>query len=83
MTKNNLVLLLKFRSSLDHPILTPLVSFISLCAFVEDGLILSLGTLTLTGINYVKIMKCNVYPTPKRGGITVQSDPNMLAYIGS
>ena len=39
MTKNNLASLLKSRSPLDYPILTPLVSFISLCASFEAGLI--------------------------------------------
>ncbi|WP_353806022.1 hypothetical protein, partial [Acinetobacter baumannii] len=70
-------------SPLDYPILTPLVSFISLCTFVEAGLILSLETLTLTDIDHMSIMKSNIWPTLKRGGITSQSYPNMLAYIGS
>ena len=83
MIKNDLVSLLRSISPLDYPILTPLVSFISLCAFVEVGLILSLGTLTLTDIDHVRIMKSSVFPTPKRGGITDKSDPNMLMYIGS
>ena len=61
-------------SPLDYPILTPLVSFISLCASFEAGLIHSLGTLTLTNIDHVSIMKSSVFPTPKRGGITGQSD---------
>ena len=83
MTKNNLVPLLKSSSTLDYPILTPFVSFILLCAFIEAGLILSLGTLTLADIDHVSIMKSIVCPTQKRGGITGQSDPNMLGYIGS
>ena len=83
MTKNNLVSLLKSSSPLDYPILTALVSFISLCLFFEVFFILSLGTLTLADIDYVSIMKSSVFPTPKRRGITDQSDPNMLAYIGS
>ena len=74
MIKNDLVSLLKSRSPLDYPILTPLVSFISLCVFFEAGLILSLGTLTLTDIDHVSIMKSSVFPTPRRGGITGQSD---------
>ena len=83
MTKNDLVSLLKSRSPLDYPILTPLVSFISLGASFEAGLIHSLETLTLTNINHVSIMKSSVCPIPKRGGITGQSDLNMLAYIGT
>ena len=93
MTKNKLVSFLKSRSPLDYPILTPLVSFILLCAFVKADLILSLGTLTLTGIDHVSIMKSSVCPTSKRGEITNQSDPkhanvhrelNLLdPYIGS
>ena len=42
---------------LDYPILTPLVSFISLYDSFEAGLIHSLGTLTLTDIDHVSIMK--------------------------
>ena len=34
-----------------------------------------MGTLTLTHTDHVRIMKSSVSPTPKRGGITVQSDP--------
>ena len=83
MTKNDLMLLLESNSPFDYPILTPLVSFILLCASFEAGLILSLVTLTLTDIYHVRIMKSSVFPTPKRGGITIKSDPNMLAYIGS
>ena len=83
MSKNNLVSLLKSISALDYPILTPLGSFISLYASFEAGLIHPLGTLTLTDIYHVSIMKSSVSPTPKRGGITIKSDPNMLAYIGS
>ena len=59
---------------LDYPILTPLVSFISLYDSFEAGLIPSLGTLTLTDIDHVSIMKSSVSPTPKSGGITGQSD---------
>ena len=64
---------------LDYHIQTPLVLFISLCATFEAGLIHSLGTLTLTDIGHVSIMKSSVSPIPKRGGITGQSDLNMLA----
>ena len=75
MIKNDLVSLLKSSLPLGYPILTPLVSFISLCASFEASLIHSLGTLNLTDIDHVIIMKSNVSPTPKRGGITGQSDP--------
>ena len=60
-------------SPLDYPILTPSVSFISLYDSFEDGLIHSLGTLTLTDIDHVSIMKSSVSPTLKRGGITGQT----------
>ena len=56
MTKNDLMSLLESKSPFDYPIPPPLVSFISLCASFEAGLILSLGTLTLTDINHVSIM---------------------------
>ena len=59
----------------DYPIFTPLVSFILLCESFEVGLFQSLGTLTLTDIGHVSIMKSNVFPTPKKGGITGQTDP--------
>ena len=59
---------------LDYLILTPSVSFISLYDSFEAGLIHSLGTLTLTDIDNVSIMKSSVSPTPKRGGITGQID---------
>ena len=72
---NELMSLLDSNSPLDYPILTPLVSFILLCASFEAGPIHSLGTLTLTDIYHFNIMKSNVSPTPKRGGITGQSDP--------
>ena len=61
-------------SPLDYPILTPSVSFISLYDSFEAGLIHSLGTLTLTDIDHVSIMKSSVFPTMKRGGITGQSE---------
>ena len=61
-------------SPLDYPILTPSVSFIYLYDSFEAVLMHSLGTLTLTDIDHVSIMKSSVFPTPKRGGITGQSD---------
>ena len=70
MTKNDLVSLHKSSKPLDYPTQTPLVSFISLCALHEANLIISFETLTLTDIDRVSIMKSNVYPTQKRGGIT-------------
>ena len=75
MIKNDLVSLLKSRSPLDYPILTPLVSFVSLCTSFEASLIHSLETLTLTDIDHVSIMKFSASPTPKRGEITGQIDP--------
>ena len=57
MIKNDLMSLLESNSPLDYPILTPLVSFISLYASFEAGLIHSMGTLTLTDIDHVRIMK--------------------------
>ena len=60
MAKNYLALLLKYRSPLDYPVLTLLVSFISLCASFEAVLIHSLGTLTLIDIDHVSIMKYSV-----------------------
>ena len=83
MTKNNLVLLLKYRSHFDYPIRTPLVSFILLCPFVEAGLIFSLGTLTLTDIDHVSIMISIDSPTPKIDGITGQSDPKYSSVHGN
>ena len=75
MTKNILEPLLESSPPPDHPILTPLVSFISFCASFEAGLIFSLGILTLTDIDHVSIMKSIVSPTLKRGGITDKGDP--------
>ena len=83
MIKNALVSLHKSRSPLDYPILTPLVSLISLCASFEAGLIHSLENLTLTDIDHVSIMKSNVSPTPEKGGITVQSDPKYASVHGN
>ena len=82
MIKNDLVSLLKSISPPDHTILTPLVSFISLCASFEVGLFHSLGTLTLTDIDHVSIIKSSVYPTLK-GGITGQSDPKHASVHGN
>ena len=72
--KNDLVLLLESSSPLDYSILTPLVSFILLCEFVEADLTLSLGTLTLTDIDHVSIMKEVESPA--------KLTQNMLAYMG-
>ena len=83
MIKNDLVSLLNSRSPLDYPILTPLESFISLCASFEATVIHSLGTLTLTIIDHVSIMKSSVSPTPKKGGITVQSNPKYASVHGN
>ena len=82
MTKIDLVSVHKSISPLDYPNQTPLVSFISLCALHDACLILYLVTLTLIDIDSVISMKSCVYPTPKRGGITSQSETKiMLAYI--
>ena len=83
MIKNDLVSLLKSTSPLDSLILTHWVSFILLCASFEADLIHSLGTLTLTDIDHVSILKSSVIkPTPKRGGITGQSDPKHASAQG-
>ena len=60
MTNNDLFSFLESNSPLDYPTLTPLVSFVSSCASLEAVLIHSLGTLTLTDIDYVSIMKSSV-----------------------
>ena len=57
MTKNDVMSLLESNSPLDYPILTPLVSFVSLRASFQAGLIYSLETLTLPDIDHVSIMK--------------------------
>ena len=54
-------------SPLNYPILTPSVSFISLYTSLEADLIHLFGTLNLTDIDYVSIIKSSVSPTPKRG----------------
>ena len=74
MIRNDLLSFLKSRSPIDYTILTPLVSFILLCASFEASLIHSWGTLMLTDIDHVSIMKSSLSPTPKRGGITGQTD---------
>ena len=83
MTKNDLVSLHKSSSPLNYPTQTPLVSFISLCASFKVVLIHSLGTLTLTDIDHVSIMKSSVSPTPKSGGITGKSDPKHASVHGN
>ena len=84
MNKNDLMSLLESNSPFDYYILKPLVSFISLCASFDDGLLHSLGTLTITDIDHVSIMKSRVMkPTAKRGGITSQSDPNHASVHGN
>ena len=83
MTKNDLMLLLESNSPLDYPIITPLVSFISLCASFESDLIHSLGTLTLIDIDHVIIIKSSVSTTRKRGGITGQSHPKHVIVHGN
>ena len=49
----------------------------------EAGLIHTLGTLTLTDIDHVSIMKSSVSPTPKSGGITGKSDPKHASVHGN
>ena len=82
MIKNNLMSFPESRSPLDYPILTPSVSFISLYDSFEVDLIHSLGTLTLTDIDNVSIMKFSVSPKSKRAGITIHSDPKHASYMG-
>ena len=73
---------LESSSPLDYPILTPMVSLIYLYALFEDGLIHSLGTLTLTEIDHVSIMKSSLPHTEKRVNHRPKSHNNMLAYMG-
>ena len=54
------MLLPESSSTLYDTILTPLVSFISLYDSFEAGLIHSLGTLNLTNIDHVNMMKFHV-----------------------
>ena len=83
MIKNDLMSLLESGSPHYYPILTPLVSFILLCSSFEADLIHSWGTLNLTDIDHVSTMKSSVSPTPKRGGITGQSDPKHASVHGN
>ena len=83
MIRNNLISLPESSSPLDYLILTSSVSFISLYDSFEAGLIHSLGTLTLTDIDYVSIMKSTVSPTPKKGGITGQRDTKYASVPGN
>ena len=82
MTKNDLMSLLEYNSPFNYSILTPLVSFILLCASFEARLIHSLGTLTLTDIDHLSIMKSSVSPTPKEVESPAKVIHNMLAYMG-
>ena len=82
MIKNDLVSLLKSISPLYYLILTLLVSFISLCASFEASLIYSWGTLTLTNIDHVSIMKFSVFPTLKEVESPDKVIKNMLACMG-
>ena len=74
--------LLRSSSPFDYPILTPLVSLVSLGTSFEVGLIHSWGTLNLTDIHNVNIMKSSVSPKEKRGGIPTTVNQNMLPYMG-
>ena len=82
MIKNNLVSLLESSSPLDYHILTPLVLFILLYASFEADLIYPLGTLTLTDMDHVRIMKSSVSPTLNKGGINDKSDPKHASVHG-
>ena len=75
MTKNEIMSLLDSNSPLDYPVLTPLASFVSLCASFEADLIHSLGTLTLIDIDHVSIMKSSVMKPHTKNML-------MLAYMG-
>ena len=79
MVKNDLMSLLESNSPFDYPILTPFVSFISLCASFEAGLILSLRTLTLTDIDHVTIVKSSVSPHKKEVESPAKVTHNKLA----
>ena len=81
MIKNDLVSLLKSISPLDYPILTPLVSFISICASFEAGLLHSLETLTLTNIDHVSIMKSIVMKIHME--LAAKVTQNMLSVHGN
>ena len=82
MIKNELVSLIESKSPLDHPILTPLVSLISLCASYKACLIHSMVTLILSDIYHVSIMKFSVSTSPKSGGITGKSHPKHASVHG-
>ena len=82
MIKNDIVSLLKSSSPIDHPILKTFVSFISLCASFEAGLIYSLGTLTLTDIVHVSIRNLVSPAHPKEVESPAKVTQNMLAYMG-
>ena len=83
MIKNDLVSFLKSSSPLYYPMLTPFVSFISLCASFQVVFIHFSGTLTLIYIDHLRILKSSISPTPKRGGITCQSDPKYASLHGN
>ena len=70
--------LLESNSPLDYRIQTPFVSFISLCPSFKAGLIYSLGTLNLTDIDHVSIMKSSEKEVESPTKVT----QNMLAYMG-
>ena len=82
MIKNDQELLLKSNTPIDHHILTPLVSFILLCASFEATLIHSLETLTLTDIDQVSNMKYIVSPTKEKVESPAMVIQNVLAYMG-
>ena len=83
MMKNDLVSLLKSSSPPNYPILTHLVLFISLCATFEAGFNHSWGTLTLTDIDDLRILKSSVSSTLKMGGITDKTDPKHASVNGN
>ena len=82
MIKNDLVSLLRFSSPHDYPILTTLVSFISLCTSFEDDLIHSWGTLTLIDIDHVIIIKSVSPPQRKEVESPAEAPKFFLAYLG-
>ena len=57
LKKTDLMSLLEYNLICDYPMLTPLLSFITLCALFEAGIVNSLGTLSLIDIVHVSIMK--------------------------
>ena len=82
MIKNDQELLLKSNTPIDHHILTPLVSFNSLCVSFDAGLIRSLDNLTLTDIDHLSIMKSSVSPTKEKVESPAMVIQNVLAYMG-